>query len=87
MIIGVNRTVAHEGHDYHVQIEDLGPGTPALEARVYEGGSVLWRRRVPYDELQARGLPKVEFEEALRAQMEKTVQTVTAAILKGKLGG
>ncbi len=86
MIIGVNRAVAHDGHDYHVQIEDLGATAPALEARVYLGGSVLWRRRVPYEELQARGLPKIEFEEALRALMEKTMQTVTAAILKGKLG-
>ena len=86
MIIGVNRTVAHDGHDYHVQVEDLAPGAPVLEARVYEGGSVLWHRRVPYEELQARGLPKLEFEEALRTLMEKTVQTVTAAILKGKLG-
>ena len=57
----------------------------AFEARIYEKGSVLWRKRVSYSELLQKGLPKLEQEEALRALMEKTVVTVQAAIAKGKL--
>jgi hypothetical protein len=85
VIIGVNRILAHEGTDYHLQIEDLGTNTSALEARVYAHGAVLWHRRVPYQDLTAKGLPKSEFEEALRALMEKTLLTVEAAVRKGKL--
>ena len=85
MIIGVNRVYEHQGHEYHVQIEDLGTDQAAFEARIYEKGSVLWRKRVSYSELLQKGLPKLEQEEALRALMEKTVVTVQAAIAKGKL--
>ncbi len=86
MIIGVNRAFEHAGRQLHVQIEDLGPEAGAFEARVYERGTVLWRRRVPYQELLERGLAKPEFEDELRALMDKTLHTVEAAILKGKLG-
>jgi hypothetical protein len=85
VIIGVNRAVAHGGHEYHVQIEDLGLEAGALEARVYEKGTVLWRRKVAYQDVLARGLGKSELEEALRLLMEKTLQTVEAAIVRGKL--
>lgn len=86
MIIGVNRAVVHAGRELHVQIEDLGLEAGAFEARVYDRGTVLWRRRVPYQELLERGLAKAEFEDELRVLMEKTLLTVEAAILKGKLG-
>lgn len=86
MIIGVNRAVEHAGRELHVQIEDLGLEAGAFEARVYDRGTVLWRRRVPYQELLERGLAKAEFEDELRVLMEKTLLTVEAAILKGKLG-
>lgn len=86
MIIGVNRAVEHDGRQLHVQIEDLGVEAGAFEARVYDRGTVLWRRRVPYQELLDRALAKPEFEEELRVLMEKTLLTVEAAILKGKLG-
>ncbi len=86
MIIGVNRAVEHDGRQLHVQIEDLGVEAGAFEARVYDRGTVLWRRRVAYQELLDRGLAKPEFEDELRVLMEKTLHTVEAAILKGKLG-
>jgi hypothetical protein len=86
MVVGVNRVFAHEGREYHIQAEDLGLDQACFEARVYDKGSVLWRKRVPYADVVARGLPKAELEEAVRAAMEKTIQTVQAAIAKGKLG-
>lgn len=85
MIMGVNRVVPHEGRDYHVQVEDLGEAQAAFEVRVYVEGTVLWRKRVPYADVLARALPRLEQEEALRALMEKTIHTVQAAIVKGKL--
>ena len=85
MIIGVNRVFQHEGHEYHVQCEDLGVEQAAFEVRVYDKGTVLWRRRVGYADLLARGLPKTEQDEALNGLMEKTIHTVQAAIARGKL--
>jgi hypothetical protein len=85
MIMGVNRVVPHDGREYHVQVEDLGEAQAAFEVRVYVAGTVLWRKRVAYADVLAKGLPRLEQEEALRALMEKTLQTVQAAIVKGKL--
>jgi hypothetical protein len=87
VIIGTNRIVEHEGHAYHVQCEDLGIEAANFEVRVYENGTVLWHKRVPYRAVLIKRLPKLEQDEELRALMEKTIQTVGAAIVKGKLGG
>jgi hypothetical protein len=86
MIVAGNRVFEHEGKAYHIQVEDLGTEQAAMEARVYDGGTVLWRRRVPYAEVLAKGQSKLAQEDELRALMEKTLHTVQAAIAKGKLG-
>ena len=86
MISGVNRVYSHDGKDYHLQAEDLGPAQSCFEMRVYDGGAILWRKKVPYDDVLAQGLGPAEQAEALRSLMEKTLHTVQAAIAKGKLG-
>ena len=85
MIVGVNRVYEHAGKQYHLQAEDLGVEHASFEVRVYDGGSVLWRKRLPYTEILEQKLPKLEQDESLRALMEKTLHTVEAAIAKGKL--
>ena len=86
MIVGVNRVFSHGGRDYHIQAEDLGLPQACFEVRVYDGGTVLWRKRVPYAEIVQKNLPRLEQDESLRALIEKTLHTVQAAIAKGKLG-
>lgn len=86
MVIGANRVLEHEGHEYHIQAEDLGLEQASFEVRVYDKGSLLWRKRITYAVIVARKLPKLELEEAVRSAMEKTIHTVQAAIVKGKLG-
>jgi hypothetical protein len=85
VIIGVNRVVEHDGRQFHVQAEDLGLELASFEIRVYVGGTVLWHKRVGYGEVLAQGLPRLEQDEALNAFMEKTIHTVQAAIVKGKI--
>ena len=85
MIGGVNRVYEHGGREYHIQTEDLGVEQALFEIRVYDGGAVLWHKRVPYAEILARNLPKPEQDDELRALMEKMMHTVQAAIAKGKL--
>jgi hypothetical protein len=86
VITGVNRVFEQGGHEYHIQAEDLGGEQACFEVRVFDRGSVLWRKRVGYAEVLERGLPKAELEETLRGLMEKAIHTVQAAIAKGKLG-
>jgi hypothetical protein len=85
MIMGVNRVHPHEGREFHLQAEDLGEEQACFEVRVYDGGAVVWRKRIPYGDVLAQKLPRVEQDETLRALMEKTLHTVQAAISKGKL--
>ena len=85
MIVGVNRIFAHGGKEYHIQVEDLGVEQGAFEVRVYDGGSLVWQKRISYADLVKQGLERQQTEDQLRAQMEKTLHTVEAAIAKGKL--
>lgn len=85
MIVGLNRVFAHEGKEYHIQVEDLGVETGAFEVRVYDAGSVVWSKRIPYGDLLHQGLPRQEMELQLHSLMDKTLVTVEAAIAKGKL--
>jgi hypothetical protein len=85
MIVGVNRVYEHEGKQYHIQAEDLGVDQACFEVRVYDQGTVLWRKQVPYRAVLARALPKIDQDDELRSLMEKTIHTVQAAIAKGKL--
>ena len=85
MITGINRIFEHDGRKFHLQCEDLGTEVGAYEVRVYDGGTVLWLKRMPYGELAAQELPQKEHEQALRTQMDKTLQTVQAGIAKGKI--
>jgi hypothetical protein len=86
MIIGVNKVFDHGGREYHIQCEDLGLEQASFEVRVYDRGTVLWRKKIAYADLVAKNLPKLELEEALNHLLEKTIFTVEAAIAKGKLG-
>jgi hypothetical protein len=85
MIVGVNKIVEHAGKEYHLQAEDLGTEQGCFEVRVYDKGTVLWHKKIPYAEVLAKNLPKLEQDQDLRALMEKTLHTVQAAIAKGKL--
>ena len=85
MIGGVDRVYEHAGREYHIQAEDLGVEQAVFEVRVYDGGAVLWRKRLPYAEILEKKLPKTEQDDELRALMDKTLHTVQAAIAKGKL--
>jgi hypothetical protein len=85
MITGVNKIFEHGGRQYHVQGEDLGEAEGCFEIRVYDGGTVLWHKKIPYKEILEKKLPKLEQEESLRAFLEKTLIAVQAGIAKGKL--
>ncbi len=81
MVTGANRVFEHAGREFHIQVEDLTSGD-TVEVRVYDKGAVLFVKRLPYAEAIA-GAPSRE--DAIRTFMEKTIQTISAAIAKGKI--
>jgi hypothetical protein len=85
MITGVNRVYQHEGKQYHLQAEDLGVNEACFEVRVYDGGTILWRKKISYKDVLEKNLPKLEQDESLRALLEKTLTALQAGIAKGKL--
>jgi len=85
VIAAINRILEHDGHQYHVQSEDLGLEEKSFEVRVFLKGTVLWHKRVPYSEGVDLSAPKAEIEEQVHALMDKTIHTVEAAIAKGKI--
>jgi hypothetical protein len=85
VIAGINRLFDHGGKQYHLQAEDLGEAQAAFEVRVFDQGTVLWKKRVAYEDVLARGLPRLEQDDELRSMMEKALHTVEAAIVRGKL--
>jgi len=87
VITGVNRVLKHEGREFHLQTEDLGEEAAGFEVRVYDGGNVLWNKRVSYADVMAEGLDYCELEDRVLALMNKTLTTVGAAIQKGRLPG
>lgn len=87
LLPGINRVYEHDGSRWLIECEDRGTEAAAFEVRVVVGGSQLWSRRVEYADLLARDLPEPELEHELAARAEKTIQTVQAAIARGKIGG
>lgn len=81
MVTGANRVFEHAGREFHIQVEDLTSGD-TVEVRVYDKGAVLFVKRLPYAEAIAGAASR---EDAIRAFMEKTIQTISAAIAKGKI--
>lgn len=81
MITGFNTDVEYDGVTYHVQTEDKGLRTPIILSLVYNGGTILASRRVPYDDLVKDGLN----ERALTERLQKQHKTICAAVQKGRI--
>ena len=85
MIAGLNRMFEHEGREFHIQVEDLGEAPACFDVRVHSGGGIVWQKKMSYAKTLAKGLPKIDQDDAIRAEMEKALHTVQAAIARGKL--
>jgi hypothetical protein len=85
LLPGINRVYEHDGSRYLIECEDRGTTEAAFEVRVIRGGSQLWSRRIEYADLVGEKLSDTEIEHELAARAEKTIQTVQAAIARGKI--
>ncbi|MEJ7847261.1 MAG: hypothetical protein WKF92_04120 [Pyrinomonadaceae bacterium] len=81
MITGFNTDIEFEGVTYHVQTEDKGLSTPIILSLVYNRGTILASKRVPYDDLLAG-----KFDEGVLAErLQKQHRLFCAAVQVGRI--
>lgn len=81
VITGFNTDIEFEGVTYHVQTEDKGLSTPIILSLVYDRGTILASKRLPYDDL-LRG----DFDEkALAERLQRQHRLMCAAIQAGRI--
>ena len=81
MITGYNTDVEFEGVTYHVQTEDKGLARPIILSLVYDRGTILASKRLPYDDL----LEGTFDEEILSARLHRQHKLICAAIQAGRI--
>lgn len=81
MITGFNTDIEHGGVTYHVQTEDKGLAKPIILSLVYDRGTILASKRLPYDDLL-----KGEFDErVLSERLSRQHKLICAAIKAGRI--
>ncbi len=81
MITGFNTDIEFGGVTYHVQTEDKGLSKPIILSLVYDRGTILASKRLPYDDLLIN-----EFDEKLLAErLQKQHRLICAAVQAGRI--
>jgi len=81
VITGYNTDVEFEGVTYHVQTEDKGLAKPIILSLVYDRGTILASKRLPYDDLLEQGFD----EDVLAARLSRQHTLICAAIQSGRI--
>ena len=81
MITGFNTDIEYEGVTYHVQTEDKGLAKPIILSLVYDRGTILAAKRLPYDDLVGAAFD----EKALDARLRRQHKLICAAIQAGRI--
>ncbi|HVF29370.1 MAG TPA: hypothetical protein VNA22_00295 [Pyrinomonadaceae bacterium] len=81
MITGYNTDIEFEGVTYHVQTEDKGLAKPVILSLVYDRGTILASKRLPYDDLLDGDLD----ETVLAARLSRQHKLICAAIKAGRI--
>lgn len=81
MISGFNTDIEFDGVVYHVQTEDKGLNARVIMTLVYNGGTILASKRVPYDDLETNN-----FDESLVAdRLCRQHKLICAAVRAGRM--
>jgi hypothetical protein len=81
VITGFNTDIEFDGVTYHVQTEDKGLAKPIILSLVYDRGTILAAKRLPYDDLVDRGFDENE----LAARLRRQHKLICAAIQAGRI--
>jgi hypothetical protein len=81
VITGYNTDVEFEGVTYHVQTEDKGLAKPIILSLVYNRGTILASKRLPYDDLLEGDFDEV----VLEVRLQRQHKLICAAIQAGRI--
>ncbi|MEP7149598.1 MAG: hypothetical protein ABI857_12020 [Acidobacteriota bacterium] len=81
MITGYNTDIEFEGVTYHVQTEDKGLAKPIILSLVYDGGTILASKRLPYDDLLDGDFDA----DILASRLHRQHKLICAAIQSGRI--
>jgi hypothetical protein len=81
VITGFNTDIEYGGVTYHVQTEDKGLSTPFILSLVYDRGTILASKRLPYDDLLENGFDEKQLAERLHRQH----RLLCAAVQAGRI--
>lgn len=81
MISGFTTSVSHNGVSFQVQTEDKGRGAGLIVSLVYQGGTVLFSKKTPYEDLMGGDFDVEHLSRHLRHQHK----VICAAVGAGKL--
>ena len=81
MIGGFNTNVRYRGRMFHVQTEDSGKGNPKIITLLYEGGVILYSKKMDY----AAHLGANDLGEVIRELMELGHRKMLVALKNGEL--
>ncbi|MBW2280390.1 MAG: hypothetical protein JRG82_06570 [Deltaproteobacteria bacterium] len=77
MIGGFNTNVRYKGRMFHVQTEDSGKANPKIITLLYDGGVILYSKKMDYAQhVESDGLPEVvrELMELQHRQMLRSLK-------------
>jgi len=80
MIPGFNHNVRYKGKVYHVQTEDSGVRNPHITTLLYEGGTILARKRTSYADI----LTSPQRDAVVRELMEKQHKEMLRLLKSGR---
>ena len=83
MIPGFNHNVRHKGRVYHVQTEDSGETNPHITTLLYDGGTILARKRTSYADI----LSSSQRGTVVRELMEKQHKEMLRLLKSGRFDG
>jgi len=81
VITGYNTDIEFDGTVYHVQTEDKGVTSPVIMSLVYNRGTILASKRVPYDDLLIGDLD----ERVLSERLQRQHKLICAAVSAGRI--
>jgi len=83
MIPGFNHNVRYKGRIYHVQTEDSGERNPHITTLLYQGGTILARKRTSYADI----LSSAQRGAVVRDLMEKQHKEMLRLLKSGRFDG
>jgi len=87
MIPGFNHNVRYKGKIYHVQTEDSGDRNPHITTLLYEGGTILARKRTSYADILSSSQRGVVVRDLMEKQHKEMLRLLKSGRFEAPQAG